>query len=358
MSKPKKSSLQESKGVSVSETTNTSAIAAFKSRRHKTSSLNELASGILAKNITALSQSITLIESQNPKHFEQAKTLIKTCLPHANKSIRIGITGVPGVGKSTFIETFGKHLTSQGKRVAVLAIDPSSTISKGSILGDKTRMGDLVKDDNVFIRPSASGTSLGGVARKTRESIVLCEAAGFDVILIETVGVGQSETTVHSMVDFFLLLKLPGAGDALQGIKRGIIELADAIAINKADGDNLDRAKIAQIDFNSALHLYPKNKSGWQPKVTVCSALRKEGIDAIWKQILDYVRITTENNYFIKKRNQQNKFWLIQTIEHQLSSQFFNNPEIEAALNAQIQLLENNKTTPFAAAELLLKMSS
>ncbi|MGA1226485.1 MAG: methylmalonyl Co-A mutase-associated GTPase MeaB, partial [Tamlana sp.] len=286
----------------------------------------------------------------------QANNILKSCLPFANKSIRIGITGVPGVGKSTFIEAFGKHLTSLGKRVAVLAIDPSSTITKGSILGDKTRMEALVKDKNAFIRPSASGDSLGGVARKTRETIILCEAAGFDVIIIETVGVGQSETTVHSMVDFFLLLKLAGAGDELQGIKRGIIEMADAIAINKADGDNVKNAKLAKVEFNRALHLYPEKASKWQPKVTTCSALHNEGIDAIWEIILDYVELTTKNNYFITKRHEQNKFWLIQTIENQLKSDFFNAPIIKKELEEQLKLVETNKTTPFAAADYLMKL--
>ncbi|MEJ2113415.1 MAG: methylmalonyl Co-A mutase-associated GTPase MeaB, partial [Flavobacteriaceae bacterium] len=206
-----------------------------------------LVKGIFKKDITALSQAITLVESTNESHLEKANSIIKACLPKANKSIRIGITGVPGVGKSTFIEVFGKHLTALGKKVAVLAIDPSSSLTKGSILGDKTRMEALVKDPNAFIRPSASGESLGGVARKTRETIILCEAAGFDTIIIETVGVGQSETAVHSMVDFFLLLKLSGAGDELQGIKRGIIEMAEAIVINKADGDNIKKAKLAKV---------------------------------------------------------------------------------------------------------------
>ena len=227
MSKQKKSALKENKGISVSEITNKSSIESIKKKRKTKIDTDALLASILKKDVTALSRAITLIESKNPKHKKQANTLLKACLPYANNSIRIGVTGVPGVGKSTFIEAFGKHLTSIGKRIAVLAIDPSSTITKGSILGDKTRMEDLVKDKNAFIRPSASGESLGGVARKTRESIILCEAAGFDVIIIETVGVGQSETTVHSMVDFFLLLKLAGAGDELQGIKRGIIEMAD-----------------------------------------------------------------------------------------------------------------------------------
>ena len=356
MAKEKKSALKEKKGVSISEITNLPTIKTIKEKRRSEINTDALVTSILNKDITALSRAITLVESKNPTHLKKANTIIKACLPYANKSIRIGITGVPGVGKSTFIEIFGKHLTSKGKRVAVLAIDPSSTLTKGSILGDKTRMEDLVKDANAFIRPSASGDSLGGVARKTRETIILCEAAGFDVIIIETVGVGQSETTVHSMVDFFLLLKLAGAGDELQGIKRGIIEMADAIAINKADGDNLKRAKLAKVEFNRALHLYPEKSSNWQPKVTICSALKNEGIHTIWELILDYVAMTSKNDYFNAKRHEQNKFWLIQTIEEQLKFEFFNHPKIKKELENQLQLIETNQTTPFAAADYLLKL--
>ena len=356
MAKKNKTALNEQQGISQQEITNTSSITKIKNKRKSQPNTEALVTSILNGDITALSRGITLIESKSSKHLEKANKIIKQCLPNANKSTRIGITGVPGVGKSTFIETFGKHLTSQGKRVAVLAIDPSSSLTKGSILGDKTRMEDLVKDKNAFIRPSASGNSLGGVARKTREAIILCEAAGFNVIIIETIGVGQSETTVHSMVDFFLLLKLAGAGDELQGIKRGIIEMADLITINKADGDNLKRAKLAQVEFNKALHFYPKKASKWQPKITVCSALHNEGIDGIWLMILDYVEITTKNNYFNAKRNEQNKYWLIQTIEEQLKSDFFNRTEIKKELAEQLQLIENNKTTPFAAADYLLKL--
>jgi LAO/AO transport system kinase len=282
--------------------------------------------------------------------------VITACLPYANKSVRIGITGVPGVGKSTFIEAFGSHLTDLGKKIAVLAVDPSSTLSKGSILGDKTRMEDLVKNQNVFIRPSPSGNSLGGVARKTRETIILCEAAGFDTIMIETVGVGQSETAVHSMVDFFLLLKLAGAGDELQGIKRGIIEMADAIVINKADGDNLKAAKSAKVEFNRALHLYPEKDSGWSPKVTLCSALKQTGIAEVWELITEYLNTTKANNYFEHNRHNQNKFWLLQTIEERLKSNFYNSEKIKAELDNQLALVEAGKTTPFVAAEYLLSL--
>ncbi|QXP61638.1 methylmalonyl Co-A mutase-associated GTPase MeaB [Olleya sp. HaHaR_3_96] len=350
----KKTALSETEGVSSPEMTNAAAVLKLKAKRRLQRTTKDLVSAILNGNITALSQAITLVESKNPKHTAQANAIIKACLPHANQSTRIGITGVPGVGKSTFIEAFGTYLTTLNKKVAVLAVDPSSSITKGSILGDKTRMEDLVKNNNAFIRPSASGTSLGGVARKTRETIILCEAAGFDTVIIETVGVGQSETAVHSMVDFFLLLKLAGAGDELQGIKRGIIEMADAIAINKADGDNVKRAKLAKVEFNRALHMYPIKDSDWQPKVSLCSALTNEGISDIWDVISDYITLTKQNNYFNTKRTEQNKFWLLQTIEEQLKAVFFNNPDIKIELNKQLALIEANQTTPFAAADYLL----
>lgn len=354
MTKKQKSALKENDGISPPETTNAASILKIKERRKKQKSTQDIVTAILKGNITALSQAITLVESKNPTHLEQANAIIKQCLPHANTSVRIGITGVPGVGKSTFIEAFGSYLTDIKKKVAVLAVDPSSSLTKGSILGDKTRMEDLVKNTNAFIRPSPSGTSLGGVARKTRETIILCEAAGFDTIVIETVGVGQSETAVHSMVDFFLLLKLAGAGDELQGIKRGIIEMADAIAINKADGDNIKHAKLAKVEFNRALHLYPRKASQWQPKVTTCSAVNNVGIDTIWTIISEYIALTKDNNYFYNKRNEQNKFWLLQTIEEQLKNDFFNNTEIKKELKKQLKLIEDNKTTPFVAAEYLL----
>ena len=352
----KSSALKENEGVSPSEITNASSIDKIKSKRKSKPSSETLVSQIIEGNITALSRAITLVESANKNHLKQANAIIKSCLPHANKSIRIGITGVPGVGKSTFIEAFGMHLTSLGKKVAVLAVDPSSSLSKGSILGDKTRMEDLVKNENAFIRPSPSGTSLGGVARKTRETIILCEAAGFDTILIETVGVGQSETAVHSMVDFFLLLKLAGAGDELQGIKRGIIEMADAIAINKADGENQKAAKIAKVEFNRALHLYPQKSSEWQPKVMLCSALHREGIDELWELIQTFEAHTKTNGYFTNHRKEQSKFWLLQTIEDRLKSNFFDQPKIKKELKAQLRLIENDKTTPFVAAEYLLDL--
>lgn len=348
--------MHEKDGISPPDITDINAINNIKRRRRKQPSVDELVIGIFNSDITALSRAITLVESKNPKHLEKSHAIIEACLPKANNSIRIGITGVPGVGKSTFIETFGTHLTRLGKKIAVLAVDPSSTITKGSILGDKTRMEDLVKDKNVFIRPSASGEALGGVARKTRETIILCEAAGFDTIIIETVGVGQSETAVHSMVDFFLLLKLAGAGDELQGIKRGIIEMADAIIINKADGDNKKRAKMAKVEFNRALHLYPEKASQWRPKVALCSALQNDGITKIWDMINSYVELTKNNQFFETHRAHQNKFWLLQTIEEQLNVDFFNNDRIKTALKAQLALIDAYKTTPFAAAEYLLQL--
>jgi LAO/AO transport system kinase len=352
----KTSALHEKEGVSQPETTNKSAAEKIKLSRAKQNSVDEFVSKILAGNITFLSRAITLVESTNAKHQQKANLILECCLPAANNSVRIGITGVPGVGKSTFIEAFGKHLTAKGKKVAVLAVDPSSSVNKGSILGDKTRMEQLVTDKNAFIRPSPSGTSLGGVAQKTRESIILCEAAGFDTIIIETVGVGQSETVVHSMVDFFLLLKLAGAGDELQGIKRGIIEMADAIVINKADGDNKQNTKIAKVEFNRALHLYPLKESKWQPKVLTASALNNFGISEIEILIANYIKQTKENKYFDFRRNEQNTYWLLSTIEQQLKNNFYNNQKIKEALAKEISNLENGKTTPFNAAKRLLDL--
>ena len=258
------------------------------------------------------------------------------------------------MGKSTFIEQFGTLLAQKNYKVAVLAVDPSSSISGGSILGDKTRMEDLVREPNAFIRPSASRNSLGGVARNTREAIILCEAAGYNIILIETVGVGQSETVVHSMTDFFLLLKLAGAGDELQGIKRGIIEMADSIVINKADGNNITAAQLAKTEFNRALHLYPDKGNDWTPKTLTCSALHNEGVSEIWELIQKYNSITKENGYFQQKRNDQNRYWLLQTIESTLKSDFYNHQKIKEELKKQLILISENKTSPFEAANYLL----
>ena len=349
----KTSALSEKDGILKPEIISFQAAKHIQQFRKKEILASELIKKIIAGDKVALSRAITLIESTNSNHLEKANEVINGCLPHANKSIRIGITGVPGVGKSTFIEAFGKHLTNLGKKVAVLAIDPSSTLSHGSILGDKTRMEELVKDENAFIRPSASGESLGGVARKTREAIILCEACGFDTIIIETVGVGQSETAVHSMVDFFLLLKIAGAGDELQGIKRGIMEMADAVVINKADGDNIQKAKMAKVEFNRALHLFPLKNSGWSPKVSTCSAITTEGVSEIYENILEYVSFTENNNYFKNHRDQQNQYWMLETIHEKLKNNFFNNPKIVNNLDIMKQKVINNLITPFAAAEQL-----
>ncbi len=349
------SALHEKEGIQQPEIFNKSSVAQIQEFRKNLPTSIELVDGILSRNITALSRAITLVESTNVSHLEKANEVINACLPHANKSVRIGITGVPGVGKSTFIEAFGRYLTGIGKKVAVLTVDPSSTISHGSILGDKTRMEELVKDKNAYIRPSASGETLGGVARKTREAIILCEAAGFDTIIIETVGVGQSETAVHSMVDFFLLLKISGAGDELQGIKRGIMEMADAIVINKADGDNINKAKLAKTEFNRALHLFPAKSSGWTPTVDTCSAIENVGIDAVWQTILDYLALTTSNNYFQEKRKEQNQYWMMETINEQLKSNFYNHPEIIKLLEVNKKAVQNDEISPFAAAQILLE---
>ncbi|MGB5819884.1 MAG: methylmalonyl Co-A mutase-associated GTPase MeaB [Saonia sp.] len=333
---------------------NSDSISKIKSFRKNVPSIKALTEGIFKGDKTALGRAITLVESTNTAHLKKANEVIGNCLSRKSESIRIGITGVPGVGKSTFIETFGKILTSMGKKVAVLTVDPTSSFSKGSILGDKTRMQELVKDANAFIRPSPSGESLGGVSRKTRETIILCEAAGYNVILIETVGVGQSETAVHSMVDFFLLLKLAGAGDELQGMKRGIMEMADAIVINKADGDNIKRAKLAKVEFTRALHLYPPKENGWIPKVHSCSSLEQSGITEIWEMIYGYVALGKEKGSFTSKRKEQNKYWLLQTIDDRLKYEFYQNKSVKKMLDQRLQEVMEGKVSPFVAAKQLL----
>ncbi|MFD2101108.1 methylmalonyl Co-A mutase-associated GTPase MeaB [Flagellimonas iocasae] len=317
-------------------------------------SVEALTKGILKGDNAILAKAITLLESANPNHFEKANAVIENCLSQPNNSVRLGVTGVPGVGKSSFIETLGTTLTSMGKKVAVLAVDPTSSLSKGSILGDKTRMQTLSKDPNAFIRPSPSGNSLGGVAQKTRESIMLCEAAGYDVILVETVGVGQSEIAVHSMVDFFLLLKLSGAGDELQGIKRGIMEMADAIAINKADGTNLERAKLAETEFSRALHLYPPKKNGWVPKVMRCSATENTGIKEIWELVEQFVAQNKENGHFEKNRKTQNKNWFLQTVDEHIKQFFHQRESFKMEQDKMLNAIDNNEISPFYAAKLLL----
>lgn len=323
-----------------------------------TRTLNQknLINNILNGDTVSLSRAITLIESKKNSDRKLANNILKECLSKNKKtSIRIGITGVPGVGKSTFIEALGTYLSKLEQKVAVLAVDPSSSITRGSILGDKTRMKNLVKDPSVYIRPSPAGNELGGVSNKTRESIILCESAGYDIILIETVGVGQSETSVYEMVDYFLLLKLAGAGDELQGIKRGIIEMADSIIINKSDGDNISAANQAQSEFSLALSLYPVKLSKWKPKVTTCSSINNNGIEEIWEDIRDYFKLTKKNGYFLKNRNNQKKNWLMQTINNRIQDDFYNDSKTVIEIDNQIELLKKNKTTVLAAVEKIIK---
>ncbi|NEM98012.1 methylmalonyl Co-A mutase-associated GTPase MeaB [Pontibacter burrus] len=313
--------------------------------------------GILNGDRVLLSRAITLVESKLPQDQELAQQVIDQVLPYSGKAVRIGITGVPGVGKSTFIEAFGNYVIEHaGKKLAVLAIDPSSQRTGGSILGDKTRMESLSINPKAFIRPSPAGKSLGGVARSTRESIILCEAAGFDAIIVETVGVGQSETSVHAMVDFFLLLMLAGAGDELQGIKRGIMEMADAIAITKADGENLGKATSAQAEYQGALHLYPVGTSGWMPRVSVCSALQQTGLNTIWQTIDDYLHQTQSNGYFDKKRRDQNLQWMYEAIRQGLEENFYSHQQVKAQLQTIAEQVKHGQKSAFAAAHELLRL--
>ncbi len=352
--KKNKSALHVNKGVPQPPSISPQAKKNFRRFRKKELTINDYIDGIKNQDRGILSRAITLIESSLPVHQETAQQIIEQCLPGAGNSMRIGITGVPGVGKSTFIESLGNEITKKGYKLAVLAIDPSSERSKGSILGDKTRMETLANNQNAFIRPSPSAGSLGGVARKTRESMLLCEAAGFDVIFIETVGVGQSETAVHSMVDFFLLLMLAGAGDELQGIKRGIMEMADAIAINKADGNNIQKANQAKAEYQSALHLFPPSPSGWSPKVVTCSALHNSNIDKVWQTITDYKQNTQGNNYWAQKRQEQAKYWMYETINEHLRTSFYNNKSIKELLTKTEKKVLNNEISSFQAAHQLL----
>ncbi|MGD8747527.1 MAG: methylmalonyl Co-A mutase-associated GTPase MeaB [Balneolaceae bacterium] len=353
--KNKDSSLSVSKGVEENKSINPKGLKRFKNRR-KALSPDEYVTGIKEGNRTILSQAITLIESTKPNHRQLGQEIIEACLPETGNSIRIGITGVPGVGKSTFIESLGNHIIEKGHKLAVLAIDPSSTRTKGSILGDKTRMETLATNDRAYIRPSPTAGSLGGVARKTRETIYLCEAAGYDTIFIETVGVGQSETVVHSMVDFFLLLMLAGAGDELQGIKRGIIEMADAIAINKTDDLDPKIVKRAVREYKNALHLYPETESGWNPKVTTCSALKGDHIPEIWQLIKDYISQTKRDGYFREKRNRQAKHWMYDTITNELTDRFYDNPAVKKQRDKIEKQVLNGKLSSFQAAQKLLDL--
>ena len=326
-----------------------------KKPRKRQLSVAEFVEGIVKGDVTVLSQSVTLVESVRPEHQTVAQEVIERCLPYSGNSIRVGISGVPGAGKSTSIDVFGLHVLEQyGGKLAVLAIDPSSERSKGSILGDKTRMEKLSVHPKSFIRPSPSAGSLGGVARKTRETIVLCEAAGFEKIFVETVGVGQSETAVHSMVDFFLLIQLAGTGDELQGIKRGIMEMADGIVINKADGDNLEPAKLAATQFRNALHLFPAPESGWTPQVLTYSGFYNRGVKEIWDMIYQYIDFVKKNGYFEYRRNEQSKYWMYETINEHLRDSFYHNPHIEEMLERkERQVLQGNLSSFVAAKDLL-----
>ena len=317
-------------------------------------SIQDYQQGILSGNRMILSRAITLIESNLTEDKALAQSVLESILPHTGEAVRIGITGVPGVGKSTFIEAFGKYLTQQGKRIAVLAIDPSSQLTKGSILGDKTRMDELSREPLAYIRPSPTGASLGGVTHKTRETMLLCEAAGFEVIIIETVGVGQSETFVHGMVDFFLLLMLAGAGDELQGIKKGIMEMADLIAITKADSGNQHQAKLAQSEYQNALHLFPPDGSGWFPEVVTCSATEKNGIAKIWELVEKHRTLLSKNGKFAENRQQQNLAWMHDFIRQSLEEKFYQNPQITTQIHSINKAVSEGKKLPIHAALELL----
>lgn len=356
--KPFRSALKVNEGIPPPPVMNEEARARFVRRKQPLLSPQQYLNGILQGDMALFSRAITLIESTRPEHHEIAREIIDLALPHSGNAVRVGITGVPGVGKSTFIDVFGMHLIQQGLKVAVLAVDPSSGRSGGSILGDKTRMEELSRSPHAFIRPSPSAGSLGGVARKTRETIIVAEAAGFDVILVETVGVGQSETTVHGMVDFFLLLMLAGAGDELQGIKRGIMEMCDALFINKADGDNLNKAKAARIEYKNALHLFPAPPSGWTPRVDTCSAITGEGVDDIWKIIEEYRTFTTKNGYFQKKRDEQSLLIIRETILEQIQQQFYSREDVQQLLPQLEQQVLNRQMSAYTAATRLFDLFS
>jgi LAO/AO transport system kinase len=356
MSDKKKSdsALKVNEGINQPSSVNKNALKRFRKIKRKDLSIEEFVKGIRKGDRTVLSKAITLVESSKPEHSATAQKIIEKCLPYAGKSIRIGITGVPGVGKSTFIEALGSKITTQGHKLAVLAIDPSSERSGGSILGDKTRMESLAGDPNAFIRPSPSAGSLGGVARKTRESVILCEAAGFDTIFIETVGVGQSETAVRSMVDFFLLLMLAGAGDELQGIKRGIMEMADGIAITKADGSNKQKAEMAKVEYANALHLFPLPRSKWSPQVYTCSSMTEEGIENLWNSINHFKAFTVNNGFFKLNRREQARYWMYESINETLKNNFYHNDEIKNILPSMEDDILNSRKSSFMAAKELL----
>lgn len=352
-SKNKKSALHVNEGIEQPSSLNDQLLQKLRQRKQQQLSIDEYVQGILSGDRVVLSKAITMVESNRPEHYETAQKIIEKCLPYSGNSIRIGITGVPGVGKSSFIEALGNRLVSKGKKMAVLAIDPSSERSKGSILGDKTRMETLSGSENAFIRPSPSAGSLGGVARKTREIIILCEAAGFNHVFVETVGVGQSEIAVHSMVDFFLLLMLAGAGDELQGIKRGIMEMSDAIVINKADGSNKNAAEQAAISYANALHLFPAKESGWTPRTQTCSSLTGNGILDVWDMILEYMAYTRNNKYFQQKRQEQEKYRMYESINERLKNDFYQNKHIKALQQEMEGLIIKQKISAYVAAQKL-----
>ena len=351
--KEKRSALRVMPGVSIERDPRVK----IKPRKRRDLTAEQYAEGVLSGNRTVIGRTFSLMESIHEGHREKATQVLEKIFPKTGKSIRLGISGVPGVGKSTFIESFGMALVEKGHRVAVLAIDPSSEVTGGSILGDKTRMEKLSAHPDALVRPSACGGWHGGVARSTRESILVCEAAGFDVVIVETVGVGQGETQVASMVDFFLLLMLSGAGDELQGIKRGIIEMADAIAINKADGDNIPNTRKAKIQFESALHLLIPPTSPWQPKVLTCSAKTGTGLDDIWKMITQHREWAEGNGMLQEKRREQSLYWLEQTIEGMLKEKFYKHPKVDKSLEETRRKVYEDELSPFAAAESLINLA-
>lgn len=353
---PKYIGLNVNAGIERPDVVNEDSVKRFlKKSKRPLLSLEEYFEGIRSGNVTLLSQAITLIESKKSDHQQLAQEIIIKCLPYSGNSVRLGITGVPGAGKSTFIEALGKHITREGGKLAVLAIDPSSERTKGSILADKTRMEELSSNPLAYIRPSPSAGSLGGVARKTRETMILCEAAGFNNIFIETVGVGQSEIAVHSMVDFFLLIQIAGAGDELQGIKRGIMEMADAIVINKADGDNIEKANLAAAQFRNALHLFPASPSGWIPKVLTCSSIKHTGVAEVWNTISEYISQTRESHYFEQQRHDQSKYWMYETVNESLKNNFYHNTHIRSKIAEYEHLVVSDQLSSFAAAGKLLQ---
>ena len=331
-------------------------LSQLRKKRAAQLSVDEYVNGILRGDVTILSRAVTLVESMRPEHQAIAQEVIERCLPFSGKSVRVGITGVPGAGKSTSIDAFGMHVLSRGEgKLAVLAVDPSSERSKGSILGDKTRMERLSAHSRAFIRPSASSGSLGGVARKTRETIVLCEAAGYDTVFVETVGVGQSETAVCSMVDFFLLIQIAGAGDELQGIKRGIMEMADGIVINKADGDNVEEARRAAVHYRNALQLFPMSASGIRPSVLTYSGFFDIGIKEVWDMVSGYIAEVKKSGAFDMRRSYQQKYWLYESLEEHLKQRFYNAPGMEEVLKTYEQMLLSGKMTSFVAAGKVLE---